>query len=152
MKYAQQTSVSVARSQDEIQYCLKKYGATGFMFAAKADTAMIGFEMNRKSIRFILKVPQPTDDEFRLSHGGKRERPPGEREKACEQETRRRWRALVLSIRAKLESVESGITTFEQEFLAHIVMPGGKSFGEIALPQIEKACETGKLPTLALPM
>ena len=40
---------------------------------------------------------------------------------------RQRWRALNLAIKAKLEAVESGIVTFDQEFLAHIVGPSGQT-------------------------
>jgi hypothetical protein len=55
-------------------------------------------------------------------------------------------------VKAKLEAVESGITTFEAEFLAHFGVPGGGTFGEWAIPQLEKASRTGKMPTLALPV
>ena len=42
---------------------------------------------------------------------------------AHEQERRRLWRALLLNIKAKLEAVESGISVFDEEFMAHIVLP-----------------------------
>ena len=51
---------------------------------------------------------------------------------------RQRWRALALCIKAKLEAVECGITSFEEEFLAHVVMPNGQTFGKLALAQIER--------------
>jgi hypothetical protein len=35
----------------------------------------------------------------------------------------RRWRALLLMIKAKVEAVESGVVTFEDEWLAHFVLP-----------------------------
>jgi hypothetical protein len=67
---------------------------------------------------------------------------------AYDQEVRRRWRALGLVIKAKLESVESGIETFESAFMANIVMPDGKTFGKYAGPAIESAYSTGKVPLL----
>ncbi len=39
-------------------------------------------------------------------------------------------------IKATLEAVESGITTFEEEFLAHIVMPDGMTVGNHVRPTI----------------
>jgi hypothetical protein len=33
-------------------------------------------------------------------------------------------------IKAKLEAVAAGITIFEDEFLAHIVLPGGQTVAE----------------------
>lgn len=59
-------------------------------------------------------------------------------------------RSLCLCVKAKLEAVESGISSFESEFLAHFVVPGGKTFGEIAIPQLEEARISGKLPQLLL--
>lgn len=65
-----------------------------------------------------------------------------------DQEKRRKWRALSLAIKAKLESVRSGIATFEEEFLPHIVMPDGRRVIEWVAPQIEAAYQTGKMPLL----
>jgi len=53
-------------------------------------------------------------------------------------------------VKAKLEAVDSGITTFEAEFLAHFVIPGGGTFGEYAIPQIEEVSKTGQMPLLAM--
>ena len=53
--------------------------------------------------------------------------------------------------KAKLEAVESEITTFEEEFLAHILLPDGQTAGDYLLPQLERVYETGKMPTM-LPM
>ena len=69
-------------------------------------------------------------------------------ENAYEQAVRQRWRALALVIKAKLEAVESGITVFDKEFMAHIVLPDGKTVGEHMLPQIESSYETGSMPPL----
>lgn len=46
-------------------------------------------------------------------------------------EHRRRWRALLLGIKAKLEYVQSGIATFDEEFLAHIVIDDRTVFDRI---------------------
>ena len=56
--------------------------------------------------------------------------------------------ALALVVKAKLEAVQSGIVGFEDEFMAHIVMPDGKTVAEHARPLIASAYETGKVPAL----
>lgn len=67
---------------------------------------------------------------------------------AREKAMRQRWRALALVVKAKLEAVESGITTFEDEFLAHIVLPDGSTVGEFMVPQIELAYRTAVMPSV----
>lgn len=67
---------------------------------------------------------------------------------AYEQDVRQRWRALCLCIKAKLEAVEAGITTFEDEFMAHIVLPNGQTMSQHATPMIAQAYETGNVPPL----
>ena len=54
-------------------------------------------------------------------------------------------------IKAKLEAVECGISCFEQEFMANIVLPDGKTAGDFMLPQIARAYATGIMPPM-LPM
>lgn len=69
-------------------------------------------------------------------------------EKAYEQACRQRWRALNLAVKAKLEAVSSGIASFEEEFLAHIVLPNGKTVGNLLVPQLGRAYLENKMPPL----
>ena len=41
-----------------------------------------------------------------------------------------------------------GITEFEEEFLAHIVLPNGGTVGRWMLPQVKSAYDTGDMPPL----
>ena len=61
------------------------------------------------------------------------------------------WRALALSIKAKLVGVDDGIETFEQAFMAHVVMPDGLTLGDHVTPKIAAAYESGKMPALLPP-
>ena len=70
---------------------------------------------------------------------------------AWEQACRQRWRALLLVVKAKLEAIETGIATFDGEFMANIVLPGGGTVGDWMTPQIERAYLTGAVPAM-LPM
>jgi hypothetical protein len=59
---------------------------------------------------------------------------------------------LALVIKAKLEAVASGITTFEDEFMAHIMMPDGLTVGKHIKPTIAAAYASGKMiPLLPAP-
>ena len=68
--------------------------------------------------------------------------------KAYEQAVRQKWRALALVIKAKLEAVESGISVFEQEFLANIILSDGRTVSQHVLPRIAEDYESGNLPPL----
>jgi hypothetical protein len=144
-RYAERTEVPADRSKSEIERILMRYGATGFLYAMEERRAAVIFQANNRRIRFILPLPDPSD--FARTPKG-RSRRGRSAEEAHAQEVRRRWRALSLSIKAKLETVESGIAEFETEFLPYVVLPNGKTVAEYTGPQIAAAYETGKIPKL----
>lgn len=150
-RYASETSVSCESSRGEIERTLSRYGATSFMYGINPREAMIGFEANKRQIIFHLPLPDRDSIEFKETRVRRHDRSPEEALKAWEQACQQRWRALALAIKAKLEAVECGITTFEEEFLAHIVLPRGGTVAQYILPRIAEAYETGQLPPL-LPM
>lgn len=147
-KYAANTNVSSELSRIEIEKTLIRYGADNFAYAMTAGKALIGFTMYERQIKFIL--PLPAKEEFRLTPTG-RARTENSQYEAWEQACRQRWRALNLVIKAKLEAVECGISVFEDEFMANIVLPGGQTVGDFMKPQIERAYISGEVPQL-LPM
>lgn len=146
-RYAENTSVSSERSRAEIEQTLARYGADGFMYGWDGGTAVLAFQMHGRRIRFDLQMPERNAEEFTKTETG-RERAPAQSAKAWEQACRQRWRALALVIKAKLEAVESGITMFEEEFLAHIVLPGGDTVGHWMLPQVDRSYKSGQMPPL----
>lgn len=146
-RYAESTSVSSDKSRAEIERTLSRYGATSFMYGWQQDRAVVAFEMQGRRVRFLLPMPDRADREFTLTPTGKK-RSETQAQAAYEQATRQRWRALALVIKAKLEAVESGITEFEEEFMAHIVLPNGQTVGEHMVPQIARAYESGRMPAL----
>jgi hypothetical protein len=149
-RYAQDTNVSVEASRNEIERTLIRYGATSFGYLTEPKSARVAFALNGRHIRFHLPLPARDADEFVFATFGARgKQPRGERAalNAWEQACRQRWRALLLIIKAKLEAVAAGITTVEDEFLAHTVLPDGRTVGEWTKPQLEQAYLTGKMPT-----
>lgn len=155
MIYAADTSVSVEKTRAELETTLRKFGADAFGYMTDQHGATIGFRIAGKRVRFLLPLPTPNDRRFThvLSRGIIVARKPEVAAKGWEQACRSAWRALFLAVKAKLVAVDAKITTFENEFMAHIVLPNGQTVGEAALPMIEDAYVTGKMPTftLALP-
>lgn len=148
MTYAANTNVSVERSRAEIEATLARYGCRDFAYMTSDKGAQIGFKMEGRMSRFDIKLPSRDEERFFRSPSGRQKRNATQALVAWDQACRTLWRALALVIKAKLEAVESGITTFEVEFMAHTIVPGGKVFHEVALPQIAEAYETGRMPQL----
>lgn len=147
-KYAADTSVSSDRSRAEIENTLRRYGADRFAYMSERTRAVIGFEANNRRIRFDVPLPDPKAREFTHTPARGTLRTPAQQHEAWEQACRQKWRALALVVKAKLEAVEAGITTFESEFLAHIVLPNGQTVGEMAAPSIEAAYTGKAMPPL----
>ena len=147
-KFASNTDVSSDRSRVEIEKTLTRYGARAFMYGWQGSNAVVAFEMLGRRIRFDLPLPDRNAKEFKTTATGRTRRNPNASSEAYEQAVRQRWRALSLVIKAKLEAVESGISVFEEEFLAHIVMPNNQRVGQWLLPQIAQVYESGKMPPL----
>jgi len=151
MAYAENTSVSAEKSRSEIERTLRRYGASGFMYGwvdgKEDEEAMIRFKLNARHIAFRLKVPSQHDKKFKLTERG-RARSESQAYSAWEQAVRQKWRALALVIKAKLEAVESGITSIEDEFLAHIEMANGLTIGQYVIPKLEALYKCGNIPAL----
>ena len=149
MTFASDTTVSVERSRAEIERLLQRYGASQFVSGWSGDTAALGFVVGKLSVRFEL--PLPDRAEFGRTPSGRVRHNARKAEAAREQACRSRWRALLLVIKAKLEAVEVGISTVEQEFLAWTVVPGtGTTVYQQIGPKLLKAAETGEAPRLLL--
>lgn len=108
-RYAQKTTVPVEKSRAETEGILQRYGASAFCYGYNNPTgdSQVEFCANERRIRFML--PMPSADGISVAK--------------FEQTKRQRWRALLISIKAKLEAVECGISEFEDEFLAFVVDP-----------------------------
>jgi hypothetical protein len=145
-RYASDTQVNMQRSRAEIERTLTRYGATGFMYGSAGDRAVVAFEAEGRRVKFTIPI-EPIEC-FRLTPSQQFQRSDDGTRSAWEKAQRQKWRALALVIKAKLEAVESGIVEFEDEFLAHIVLPDGRTMGELARPQLRIAYESGDVPPL----
>lgn len=139
MAFAETTVVSVDRTRAEIErLVVTKHKCRRFHSGMDFDnrTAMIQFETHDRIVRFVIVLPDPK--KFY-------------RQREYEQAERTIWRAFLLVIKAKLEAVASKIATFEQEFMANIVMPNDRTIEQIVTPLIAAAYESRQMPKALLP-
>ena len=147
-RYAEGTQVAPETSRAEIERTLNRFGADAFMYAQDGGKAVVAFRARGRQVRFIVTMPDPGERRFRMTPERGLPRSDAAAREAWQGEIRRRWRSLALAIKAKLDAVESGITTFEQEFLPHTVLPDGRTVAQWAEPQVAHAYETGEMPQL----
>jgi len=150
-RYAADTSVSVEKSRAEIESTLARYGATHFGYLSSPEGADVAFQCKGRRVRFHIPLPDRNARAFTHTPGRGLRRSTDEQLREWEQACRQRWRALALVIKAKLEAVECGITSFESEFLAHIVLPDGETVGQWIAPQLAAAYSTGRMPPMLGP-
>lgn len=134
-RYAATTEVPVEKSKRVIEELLKQHGADAYHTGWDAERDIIEFGWKGKQIRFVL--PRPDRKDFVTDRHGWA-RTPKQITVSIDQADRQRWRALYLVVRAKLEAVEAGISIFEEEFMAFIVLPGtNRTVGEVLVPRIQ---------------
>lgn len=132
-RFAEGTTVPVERSRQEIERIVKTHGASGFASSWDRDRYAIMFELKGRRVRFDIAAPDAK--KYRDT-------------RRWEAEDRRRWRALLLILKAKLELVASGDTDFEAEFLANLVLRNGSTLGATFLPTLTEVLDTGAMPPL----
>lgn len=149
-KFAAATTVSTAASKAEIERIVERYGATGYVSGWQGDLAVIGFSMEGRQVRFNLPLPRRDDPEFCEYQQGRTTfvRVETEAQRRWEQACRQRWRALALLVKARLEAIECGISTFDDQFLPDVVLPGGKTVAETVKNDVEQAYLSGRVPKM----
>lgn len=145
--YAAKTDVTSDRSRQEIERTLSRYGADEFAYMTKRGVAVIAFVMHDRQVRFTLPLPDPASGDFTRTPTGKLATESAAQTK-YEQAVRQKWRALALVIKAKLEAIESEISTFEHEFGMSIVLPDGRTAADHITPWITQSYELGATSTL----
>lgn len=123
-RYAEGTTVAAERSQAEMAALLRAHGVErqGWMQGPEGDELM--FELGGHRFRF--QILRPTIAEIRRLYPNAYD----ERAK-MDAEWRRRWRANVLLLKAKLEFIDSGDTTLERELLPYMLTEGGQTIAEL---------------------
>lgn len=143
-RYAETTTVSVQKSQQEVQHVLMRQGADQVILAWDADMgAAVRFRMSGHYAQLV--VPPPSErrmKELKLRF------PSWDETRRREQEERRCWRALLLLVKAKLEAIASGITSMEREFMPDLLLSDGRRLEAWAGPILAEMYESGSMPLL----
>lgn len=141
--FSKGSKVSADQTLGEIRRLLRQFGAGPVVFGDSDDRISVGFEMETRSIRFVVPLPEPGGEVLLRIANSNRTRTRPQTDAEYQQIIRSRWRALLLVIKAKLESVHSEIETFDEAFMAEIVMqsddpryPNGVTMAEFFLPML----------------
>ena len=153
-QYAAETKVPIEKTRAEIESTVRRYGADAFISGWEGDRASVQFRCHGRYVKLSMVLPARSAPEFATTTKGNqhiksevaRSRASGD--KLWDQACRQKWRALALMIKAKLEAIESGIVTFEEEFLAHVVMPDGRTVYEHAKGPLQVAYDSGQVRLL----
>ena len=127
MPYAETTKVPILKTQAEICELVQRAGATTYGTATEGGRGIVFFRLKNRMIRFMVEVPDG------------------------EQKSRTRWRALLLILKAKIEAINTGIVTMEDEFLAQTMTGDGGTVSDHIQPIIERNFIEGGTPQFKLP-
>ncbi len=105
-RYASKTKVTVDASRMEIERYLRKAGADEFASGFTPAKAMIQFRARGYRVR--MEIPL-------------QEKQRGKDVPISDIEERRRWRALLLVLKAKFAAIDSKVAEFHVEFLPYLV-------------------------------
>jgi len=133
-KYAKDTKVPVARTKVQVQELLVNYGIDEFFFGSSPRGDGIGFKYEGRVYKH--NVPMPNPDDYRYDNQYK-------------QAIRQRWRIFYMSLKMKLEEIQSGGMTFEDQFLAMMALPDGSTVGDfMRLPENLARLKSVEMPKL----
>jgi hypothetical protein len=127
--------VPVEQSRLEIERTLAKYGAKKFGVMTDESRVTLYFAVRGRELQWAIPIPPRRDFRSEPDH---------------DREVRRRWRVLLITVKAMLEAVESKLLTFDEAFLPHIVVPGtAQTLGQLlATPKLDALYKGGELKAL----
>ena len=140
-RYAEGTKVTVESSRGEITGILAKHGVTrmGWMASPEGDELMFELHGGQYRLSIIKPTLQGVREQYEAEGG--RWNLVYDPQAKVDGEWRRRWRANVLLLKAKLEFIDSGDTTLDRELLPYRVLKDGRT--------LEQAIVDGGFPLLA---
>ena len=140
MRYAEGTKVTVESSRGEITGILAKHGCQTMAWGTQPTGDTLQFTLGGHLFRFTINKPTWQEVSAFLREQGRDPSRVYDPNATVAAEWRRRWRAHVLLIKAKLEFIEGGDTTLEREFMPYTVLKSGETLGELM--------DSGGLPLL----
>jgi hypothetical protein len=145
-RYAEGTTVAVEASQAELVRILRKHGVERQAWAHGPEGAALQFEAAGR--RYQMRIERPDPNQYPEHRGGNQA---GRSQWTMrEREWMRRWRAIVLLLKAKLEFADGETTTLERELLPYLLLPGERNLAEFMEDGGYEEVERGGMP--AFPM
>lgn len=133
-KYAKNTTVPVSRTKVQVQELLVNYGIEEFFFGTSPRGDGIGFKYEGRVYKHNVPMPDPNDYRYDTQY---------------KQAVRQRWRIFYMSLKMKLEEVQAGGMTFEDQFLAMMALPDGSTVADwIRLPANAEFLQKAEMPKL----
>ena len=130
------THVPIEKTKQEISDLLKKFGACGIQWTWIKNVEILRFMHEfefkgvKRSVTYEINIPEMGIRQWRGY------------DRMLARNDRQAYRMVLYLIKAKLTAIESGIETFENEFLSKILysLPNGRSakVGDIILQQISE--------------
>lgn len=147
MSYASGTQVAPSQTRSQIEALLSRFECDQVVVGYEESRAMLGFVRHGLAARISLPLPPWTNREFTHTPTGI-ERTERQAHEMHQKEVRRRWRSMLLILKAKVVAVEDGITTFEREFLPDLVLPSGETVLEAGGGPLREMIEAAESPRL----
>lgn len=119
------TTIPVAKSMEDLRGSLINFGARNFSPGNVEDKSFIAFDYDGYKVKIVFHIEKypgtkPTQVELRK----------------YEQKRKCKWRELGLFVKVKIHSVVSGLETFPQAFMPHVVLTDGQLLGEKVLKEV----------------
>jgi len=134
----EQTSVSVARSQEQISKLLRAFGCSGVQFDQDFETGqcILRFGIRKEQQLQVVRLEvQPLPPVKLLRGKGWRV--------SAEQRERQVWRGLHHYLEGNLKAAEFGLVRFEDIFLAHFELDPGNGDNRTLSQALRPALEAG---------
>lgn len=123
-RYAEGTKVSVEKSRAELTTILTKHGIERQAWMTGPEGDQLGFVYRGRSYRLQVNKPTYAEATSHLSYTTSGMN-------YVEKEWMRRWRALVLLLKAKIEFAEGDDDAFVREFMPFLLTAGGRTLEEV---------------------
>lgn len=133
-KYAKYTKVPVKKSKTQIEKLLVDYGIDEFFFGTSPRGEGVGFKYEGKVYKHNVPMPDRNDYGYETQYN---------------QAIRQRWRIFYMSLKMKLEEVQDGGISFEDQFLSMMTLPDGSTVADfMRLPENVTKLNKAEMPKL----
>lgn len=137
-RFAENTTVPIAKSRGEIDSLLRKWGVTGIQWSDDFSTALVRLRFvwlhQKVQYRAHIDLKLKTDEQLRREMWGSSTS--SKMEKARANNGKAEHRLLLLWLKAMFNAVEGGLIDAERLFLPFLEGTDGRTVADVALPRM----------------